>query len=123
MKDVIYLEHRVTMLWSAFIWLLHIDGMSITIKRNLCSECILMAIMMMLNEIGDPHLVTTEPSEHSNEILQGMQIEFTVLGAMTLLGKLLSNWYAIIRGGLTSSRNALGYGDTFQLTVSIKHRV
>ena len=69
MKDVIDPEHRVTMLWSAFIWSLHIDGMSITTKRNLCSECISMAFMMMLNEVGDPHLVTTEPSEHSNAIL------------------------------------------------------
>jgi len=57
------------MLWSAFIWLLHIDGMSITTKRNLCSECIFMAFMMMLNEVGDPYLVTIEPSEHSKAAL------------------------------------------------------
>ena len=41
---------------------------------------------------------------------------------MTLLGKLLRNWYAIIRGGLRLSRKALGYGDTLQSTVSIQHR-
>ena len=45
-----------------------------------------------------------------------------MLGAMTLLGKLLCNWYAIIRGGLRLSRKALGYGDTLQSTVSIQHR-
>ena len=48
-KDVIDPEHRVTMLWSAYIWSLHIDGMSITTKCNICSECILMEFMMMLN--------------------------------------------------------------------------
>ena len=81
-----------------------------------------MAFMMILNEVGDPRLVTTEPSEHSNAMLRGMQREFTVSGAMALLGKLLRNWYAIIRGGLCLSRKALGYGDTLQSTVSIQHR-
>ena len=121
MKDVIYPEHRVTMIWSAFIWSLQIDVMSITTKRNLCSEYISMAFMMILNEVGNLHLVTTEPSEHSHAMLRCMQREFTVFGAMALLGKLLRNWYAIIRGGLRLSRKALGYGDTFQLTVSIQH--
>ena len=122
MKDVIYPEHIVTLLWYDFIWSLQIDGMSITTKRNLCSECISMAFMMMLNEIGDPHLVTTELLEHSNAMMRGMQREFTVLGAMPLLGKLLRNWYAFIRGGLRLSTKALGYGDTLQSTVSIQHR-
>ena len=45
-----------------------------------------------------------------------------MLGEMTLLGKLLRNWYAIIRGGLSLSRKTFGYGDTLQLTVSIQHR-
>ena len=38
MKYVIYTEHRVTMLWSAFIWSLHMDGMSIMTKCNICNE-------------------------------------------------------------------------------------
>ena len=122
MKDVINPEDRVTMIWYAFIWSLHIDGMSITTKRNLCSECISMAFMMMLNEVGDPHLITTEPSEHSNTMLRGMQREFTVLGAMTLFQKLLRKWYAIIRGGLRLSRKTLGYGATLGSTVSIYPR-
>ena len=71
-----------------------------------------MAFMMILNEVGDPHLVTTEPSEHSNIMLRGMYREITMLGAMKFLGKFLRNWYAIISGGLRLSRKALGYGDT-----------
>ena len=122
MKYVIDPEHRVTMLWSNFIWSLQFDGTSITTKCNLCSDWISMAFTMMLNEVGYPHLVTTEPSEHSNIMLRGMYREITMLGAMKFLGKFLRNWYTIISGGLRLSRKALGYGDTFQSTVSIQHR-
>ena len=39
-KDKLKASERVTMIWHSFLWLIHVDGVSVTTKCNFLSECV-----------------------------------------------------------------------------------
>ena len=85
------------MLWSSFLFFLHIDGVYLTTKRNFLSECVSLCFLMMRSDILEPHLLTSEPSENTNSMLRGIQRDFTVRG-FTIINKLHRIWTAMVKG-------------------------
>ena len=106
-KDVISAKQSVEMLWSEFLFCLHIDGVHIITKRNLLMECLPLCFLMYNSNVVQPHLLGTEPSEHSNALLRNTQREFTVKDFILIIKKLWRQWRAVIKGGL---RLAKDYG-------------
>ena len=88
-------------------------------KKNYMSECISLCFLILRNDITQPHLLTTEPSEHANALARGMIREFTVKNLIYLTAKLDIFWTAIVKGALKLSRNALqgqkGYASTLSV--------
>ena len=111
-KGILKAQERVTMIWHCLLWILHVDGVCITTKRNFLSECVSLCFLIMRDDVKEPHLLTSEPSEHSNALLRCMQREFTVKDLLILLNKLLRTWRAFSKGGLRIARRAHGYAST-----------
>ena len=76
------------MLWSSLLFLIHINGIHITTKRNWLYECISLCLLIMCSDIVKPCLLTFEPSENTNDMLRGMQREFTVMNFFIIINKL-----------------------------------
>ena len=95
-KNGLLPRERVIMLWHSLIWILHIDGVSIITKRNMLSECISLSFVIMRNDVSEPHLLTTEPSEHSNAILRGLRREFTIKDLLYMVSGMDRFWEAIV---------------------------
>lgn len=55
MKGRLKPKERISMLWSTFMFILHVNGVSIVIKRNWASECILLSFLIMLSDVHCPH--------------------------------------------------------------------
>ena len=108
------------MIWHCLLWVLHIDGMCITTKRNFLSECVSLCFLIVRDDVKEPHLLTSEPSEHSNALLRCMQCEFTVNDMLVLLNKLLKIWRAFTVGRLRITRRAHGYASTLSASLGNK---
>lgn len=106
---------RVVMLWSSFIFMLHIDGVHPTTKRNLMLECISMSFMILRSDVFRPSRITTEPSEHSIALIRKIIPEGTVKDFVNCIGRIARLWIAVTRSALhTTRKGALsqGYADT-----------
>ena len=77
-KGAINAQERVVMLWSSFIYFLHIDGVHPVTKKNLLLECISMSFAMLRADVIRPSRITTEPSEHSIAFIRRIIPEGTV---------------------------------------------
>ena len=111
-KGVLTSKQRVTMLWSALIFFVHVDGAHITTKRNIINEIIGMCFLILREDVIQPHRLTSEPSEHSFAILRCMIREFTVLMFIYLVHKLDRLWIGLTKGNLRVKRqkvSANGY--------------
>ena len=121
-KDKLKASERVTMIWHSFLWLIHVDGVSVTTKRNFLSECVSFCFLIMRDDVTDPHLLTTEPSEHSNALLRCMQREFTVKDFLVLVNKMHDRtWKAMTIGELSMARKAHGYASTLAACFTKQH--
>ena len=109
-KGTLTAKERVSMLWSSLLFCLHVDGVSITTKRNWFTECISMVFMMMRYDVMSPHHLTSEPSEHSFAIMRGVCREFTVNDFISLVQKQVRFWKSITDGQLVTVRNAQASG-------------
>lgn len=109
MKGRLKPKERISMLWSTFLYILHIDGVSILTKRNWASECISLSFLIMVSDVRYPHRLTSEPSEHSIAIMQNLCREFTVNDLISVIQKLLRFHTAIANGNLSLQRSKNGY--------------
>jgi hypothetical protein len=66
------------MIWSSFLFLLHVDGVSIITKMNWATETLSLCFVMMRDNIMRPDHSTSEPSEHTYGSMRGICHEFTV---------------------------------------------
>ena len=89
---------------TCLILVLHVDRVCIKPKHNFLSKFVSLCFLVIRNDVKEPHLLTTEPSEYSNALLRHMQREFTVKDLLALLNKLLRMWMALIVGGLRIAR-------------------
>ena len=53
---------------------LHVDGFHILTKINWLSECVSLYFLIMRSNIVEPHILTSETSEHTNTMLRVMQM-------------------------------------------------
>ena len=83
------------MLCYSFPFFLHIDVVNIITKRNWLSECDSLCFLIIQSDIVEPHLLTYKPSEHRNDMLIGMQREFTVRDFFIILNKIHLIWTAM----------------------------
>lgn len=116
-KSCLLPKERVFMLWHSFLWFLHIDGVSIITKKNFLSECVSLSFLILRDDVSEPHLLTSEPSEHANALLRGLKREFTVKDLIYMIAGLVRFWIAVIKGGLKLARKAAGYASTLGATV------
>ena len=110
-KGSLSCKERISMLWSSFLFLLHVDGASIVTKRNWASESVSMCFMMMYQAVIRPHRLSSEPSEHSIAIMRNLCREFTVNDLISVVSK-LSGYQQEMREGnlaLTRTSEASGY--------------
>ena len=115
-KGTLTAKERVTMLWSSLLVCLHVDGVSITTKRNWVTECISMVFMMMRFDVMSPHRLTSEPSEHSFAIMRGICREFTMNDFISLVQKQVRFWKSITNGQLVTMRSTETSGYTATMT-------
>ena len=54
----------------------------------------------MSSDIVEPHVLSYKPSEHTNAIIRGMQIEFIVRNFLTIINKLHIIWTAMVKGNI-----------------------
>ena len=78
LKGKLKQNERISMLWSSFLFLLHVGGVSVATKRNWASEVISMCFITMCQLSVRPHRLTSEPSEYSMVIMRRFCREFTV---------------------------------------------
>ena len=88
MKGKLKPNERISMLWSSFLFLLHVDGVSVVTKRNWASEVISMCFIIMCQLSVRPHRLTSEPSEHSIAIMRRSCREFTVNDFISVVQKI-----------------------------------
>ena len=67
---------------------------------------------MFINDVLQPHRLGTEPYEHSNAMLHGIQWEFTVNYFLIVIGKLLRICKGVIDGGLKLPKAPCGYASS-----------
>ena len=72
-------------------------------------ECLPLCFLMYNRNVVQPHLLGTEPSEHSNALLRNMQREFTLKDFILIIKKLWRQWRAVMKGGLRLARDSGGY--------------
>ena len=84
---------NVMVLLTIFI---HIDGVHITTNRNWLSECVSLCFLIMRSDIVEPHLLASEPFEHTNTMIRGMQRE----EFLTIINKLHIIWTTMAKGNV-----------------------
>ena len=62
---VIQAKTRVLMLWSSFIFMLHIDGVHHATTKNWLVATISLSFLVLRDDVVCPHITTSEPSKHS----------------------------------------------------------
>ena len=112
-------------IWHSLLWFLHIDSVSIISKKNYSLECVSLCFIILRNDITQPHLLATEPSEHANALMRGMTQDFTVKDLIYLVAKVDRFWEAIVSeagGGINLTRKVIqgtnGAGHVSTLSVS-----
>ena len=50
-KGVLNAQQRVEILWSLFLFSLHVDGIHVTTKRNMLLECVSILFLMYRNDV------------------------------------------------------------------------
>lgn len=102
-NDKLKALERVTMIWHSFLWVIYIDVVSVTTKHNFLSGCVSLCFLIMRDDVTDPHLLTTEPSEHSNTTRQ--------VYCKGFLG-MHRTWTSMTTGELSMAQKAHGYAST-----------
>ena len=70
---------RAVYSWISLIWFTSLDGVCMTTKRNLVSEAIPFAFLLLRNDIEKPRNATSEPAEHEFGNYRTKAREFTTL--------------------------------------------
>ena len=70
---------RAVYSWVSLIWFTSLDGVCMTTKRNLVSEAIPFAFLLLRNDIENPRNATSEPAEHEFGNYRTKAREFTTL--------------------------------------------
>jgi hypothetical protein len=113
-EDALAASQRVFMLWTSFLFILHVDGVSITTKRNWASETISMVHVMMRSDVVKPYRLTSEPSEHSFASMRFIVREFTVNDFINIIQKMSRLWIASAKEQIKLVRDRVtGYMSTF----------
>lgn len=100
----------ISIIWSSFLYLLHVDGVSVTTKRNWVTEMISLCFMMMLLDIIRPDRLTSEPSEHSTALTRNFCREFTVNDFVHIVQKLRQYWTSVSEKSLKVVRTSEASG-------------
>ena len=87
-KGGITATNRVFLLWSSLIYMLHVDGIHHTTKKNCLTEIVATVFILMRHDVIRPDRTTSEPSEHSFACMRRYEREFTMNGFISILEKL-----------------------------------
>ena len=96
-------KQKISMLWSSYILLLHVDGLIIKNKSNWTCEIISLSLLTMLNEVIRPHHLTSELSENCTVVVISLCRYFTVNNLISILQKLIRFRVTISNGDLKVS--------------------
>ena len=111
-KGNIQAKEHVMMLWSSFLFFIHIYGFHITSKIYWISECVSFCLLIMRSNIVEPRLLTFEPSRHTDSMIRGIQREFTVRDFLTIVNKLHRIWKVMVKGDMKARKQMSGYVET-----------
>ena len=96
------------MLWSSYLFLLRVDGVSITTNRNWTSESVSLAFLVMINDVIRLHRLMLEPSDHSISVTRPLCRELTVNDIISIVQKLIRFQVAVSNGDLKVARSIQG---------------
>jgi hypothetical protein len=115
-KGKVNAKQRVSMIWSSFLYLLHVDGVSIITKRNWATETVSLCFVMMRDDIMRPGRSASELSEHTYGSMRGISREFTVNDFIHLVAKAQRFLAAMVDNNLKAVRSSeiSGYQATIQ---------
>ena len=109
---------RVYLTWSSLIFMLHIDGVHVTTKRNWIVASISLCFLYMRSDVRLPHRLTSETSEHSIAHMQAVTHEFTMLDLISIINKKNRTWFAMTQDNLRTIR-AIYEATEYAATASI----
>ena len=125
-KGMLTAQQRVTMLWSSLLFLLNVDGVHTTTKRNWVTEIVSLSFIIMQDDVIRPDYCTSEPSEHSIGNLRMMMREFTVNDLISMISKIERMWHAMFTSNLLMVRlksETDGYVATIDASTNISNHI
>lgn len=105
-KEILSYKTRIRMMWSSMIFVLHMDGIHSTTKRNWILGTIGTVFLLMMDDVYDIYLTTTECCEHTFGHARSMIKEFTVRDLCYIISKIARRMELIYRNDYSLHREA-----------------
>ena len=99
-------------MWCSLIFVLHMDGVHVTTKRNMIYETIGNIILLCFKNVVYPHQTTSEPIEHFFGFCRYKKSEFNLLDFIDTMRKIIVICRSIFEAGLRTkleSESTKGY--------------
>ena len=113
-------KHCALYIWTSMIFFTSMGGVNIAQRRNVVSELIANFFMVLISDVFEPWILTSEPAENGIGNMRLLQREFTCLMIVCIIEKDMHRTEHMFRGNLRPKRaKVCGYFESYEEWVNI----